>query len=297
MPQVCFLTISALLRHFCLRRFIALCALFPAFSSVSAFRAFCGHFTAFSSVSVALLGFLWLGAAPLWAQSGPPPADDLRALIKRVETQHRGDTSHGKTRMNIRTKDWARTLVMETWSIGRDRFLVKIIDPAKEKGTCTLKVESEIWNFFPKIDRLMKIPSSLMGDKWMGSHFTNDDLVKDNKIEELYDLTKESGDEKIMVIKAVPKPTAAVVWGKILYTIDLEKTVPITVDYYDEAGVKVRTIAFDQIKMISNRWLAMRMRVIPVETPEESTEMLFESLEFDLPLPSNLFSIQSLRKR
>ena len=224
-------------------------------------------------------------------------ADELRALIKKVETQHRGLTSHGKTRMIIVTKDWSRTLSMETWSEGRDRFLVQILEPAKERGTATLKVQSDIWNYFPKIDRLIKIPSSLMGDKWMGSHFTNDDLVKEDKIDELYDLTQERVDDKTIVIKATPKATAAVVWGKLEYSIDREKEVPIFIDYFDEAGKKVRTVTFDTVEMVSNRWVARRMKVQPLEAANESTELHFDVLEFDLKLPSNLFSLQSLRKR
>ncbi|MBF0409090.1 MAG: outer membrane lipoprotein-sorting protein [Candidatus Riflebacteria bacterium] len=235
--------------------------------------------------------------------------DELKDLIIKVETQHRGLTSHGNTRMTIATKDWKRSLLMETWSEGRGKFLVRIKEPAKEKGTCTLKVENDIWNYFPKIDRLIKIPSSLMGDKWMGSHFTNDDLVKDNKIEELYDLKKEGMDKNIVIVQAVPKASSAVVWGKIIYRIDEEKAVPESVDYFDEAGKKVRTIKFDQVQLISGRWVALRMRVEPLasgESPEskdseksnviEFTEMLFENIEFDLPVAPNLFSIRSLRK-
>lgn len=229
--------------------------------------------------------------------SGPATTDDLRALIKKVETQHRGSSSHGKTRMNIVTKDWSRTLTMETWTEGRDRFLVQILEPAKERGTSTLKVQSDIWNYFPKIDRLIKIPSSLMGDKWMGSHFTNDDLVKEDKIDELYDLTEQRRDEKTVVILAVPKPDAAVVWGKLEYSIDREKEVPIFIDYFDEAGKKVRTVSFDRVDMVCNRWVARRIKVQPLDTPSESTEMNFDSLEFDLKLSGNLFSLQSLRKR
>ena len=222
---------------------------------------------------------------------------ELRALVKKIETQHRGQTSHGKTRMRIVTRDWSRTLTMETWSEGRDRFLVRILEPAKERGTATLKSQNDIWNFFPKIDRLIKIPSSLMGDKWMGSHFTNDDLVKEDKIDELYDLTQERAEAKTIVIRAVPKPDAAVVWGRLDYTVDREKEVPVSVEYFDESGKKVRTMMFDQVESISHRWVARRMRVLPCENSDESTELVFDSLEFDITLPSNLFSLQSLRKR
>ena len=93
-----------------------------------------------------------------------------------------------------------------------------------------------MWNYLPKIDRLIKIPSSLMGDSWMGSHFTNDDLVKENKIDELYDLTLNKHEGKIVIVDCVPKPDAAVVWGRIEYTVDIEKLIPMEVRYFDEDG-------------------------------------------------------------
>ena len=241
--------------------------------------------------------FPGLSLAQPASSTSPAPDEDLKALIKTIETQHRGETSKGRTRMNISTQNWKRSMVMETSSEGREKFLARITEPAKERGTCTLKVQNDIWNYFPKIDRLVKIPSSLMGDKWMGSHFTNDDLVKNDLVDEMYDLAKVSEDGRIIVILAVPKPNAAVVWGKLLYTIDRERKIPLSVDYFDEEGVKVRTMTFDQPEKIGQRWVCKRMKVSPLETPEEFTEVLFETLEFDIKLPGNLFSVQSLRKQ
>ena len=260
--------------------------------------------------------FFWILGPIGWADSSPSadqqpsttsargseavPAytpTELRALVRKIETQHRGQTSHGKTRMRIVTKDWTRTLTMETWSEGRDRFLVRILEPSKERGTATLKCQRDIWNYFPKIDRLIKIPSSLMGDKWMGSHFTNDDLVKEDKIDELYDLVQERADATSIVIRATPRPDAAVVWGRLEYTIDREKEVPISVGYFDENRKKVRMMLFDQVASIGHRWVALRMRVQPCDTSNESTEFVFDFLEFDIALSPTLFSLPSLRKR
>ncbi|MBT4482436.1 MAG: outer membrane lipoprotein-sorting protein, partial [Candidatus Latescibacteria bacterium] len=111
---------------------------------------------------------------------------DAQSLVREIETQYQGTTSHSIMRMKVVTDVWTRELVMESWSESRDRYIARIISPKKEEGTATLKIGDEMWNYLPKIDRLMKIPSSLMGDSWMGSHFTNDDLVKENKIDELY---------------------------------------------------------------------------------------------------------------
>jgi hypothetical protein len=142
----------------------------------------------------------------------------------------------------------------------------------------------------------MKIPSSLMGDRWMGSHLTNDDLVKENKVDELYTFTVASETATEATIVATPKPHAAVVWGSITYRLDLTRQIPLDVTYFDEDGELVRTITFDQVRTVNGRTLPMRMRYVPADAPSEYTEMVYEKLEFDGPLPASLFSVRSLRK-
>jgi Outer membrane lipoprotein-sorting protein len=194
--------------------------------------------------------------------------------------------------------DWGeRELTMDTWSEGRDKFLAKILAPKKEEGTATLKIGDEMWNYLPKIDRLIKIPSSLMGDRWMGSHLTNDDLVKENKIDELYTFEFESIVDSIATIICIPKPDAPIVWDKVIYRVNLNKTIPIDVDYYDERGKLVRIMSFDMVEKVSGRWVPLRMKVQPVEQPNEMTELVYDKLEFDVKFPENFFSVQSLRRQ
>lgn len=222
---------------------------------------------------------------------------DARALIKHIETQHLGKTSKARARMKVKTEYWSRTLVMDMWGEGRDKFLVTIRSPKKEKGTGSLKIIDDLWNYLPKIDRLMKVPSSLMGDSWMGSHFTNDDVVKEYKIDELYVFEVLKDDGKSAVVSGVPREDAAVVWGRIEYHVDLKKRVPTSVKYFDEDGELVRVMDFDQVEKISGRWIPMRMVIKPVEDPDELTEFIYDSLELDVPLKKGLFSIRSLRRR
>lgn len=224
---------------------------------------------------------------------------DLNAqeIVRQIETQYQGETSHTIMIMNVVTEAWSRKLRMEAWSEGRDKFLATILSPKKEAGTATLKINDDMWNYLPRIDRLMKIPSSLMGDSWMGSHLTNDDLVKENKIDELYTLEIERIEGQVVTISCTPKPDAAIVWGRVVYQADMAKKIPITIDYYDEDGELVRTMSFDRVERISGRWIPLRMSVRPVEEPDEKTELVYESLEFDVTLPKDLFSVQSLRRR
>jgi hypothetical protein len=221
---------------------------------------------------------------------------DAQSLVREIETQYQGTTSHSIMRMKVVTDVWTRELVMESWSESRDRYIARIISPKKEEGTATLKIGDEMWNYLPKIDRLMKIPSSLMGDSWMGSHFTNDDLVKENKIDELYTFEIERIEGEQVSIICKPKPDAAVVWDKIIYLADYEKKMPIKIDYYDEQGDLVRTFSFDDVRNIQGRWIPMIMKIQPIDEPEESTVLVYEELEFDIKLKENQFSISSLRR-
>ena len=222
---------------------------------------------------------------------------DAYELVRLVETQYRGETSYSVMTMSIVTDVWSREITMEAWSEGRDKFLAVITAPRKEEGTATLKIDDEIWNYLPRIDRLMKIPSGLMGDSWMGSHLTNDDLVKEDKIEEVYDLTVAERDGGRIVIDGVPKPDAAVVWGRIEYHIDLARRIPLLIRYYDEDDVLVRTMTFDDVRKSGDRWVPMAMRIQPEEKPDEHTLIQYGELEFGVALDDDLFSLQSLRRR
>ena len=221
---------------------------------------------------------------------------DARALIQEVETKYRGETAYAVMRMRIRTAAWSRELVMESWSRGRDDFLAEIREPAKERGIRTLKVGEEIWNYLPRIDKLMKIPSSMMGDAWMGSHVTNDDLVQDSKIEDLYEFSVAWADPATAAIEATPRPDAAVVWGRIFYVVDRQRQVPVEIRYDDEDGVAVRRMVFADVRRIGERWIPMQMTVIPLDKPNEATEIIYETLRFGEPVAADRFSLRALRR-
>lgn len=225
------------------------------------------------------------------------PRIDAKALIREIETAARGRTSRAKATMRIKTEYWERALSMEMWGEGRERFLAVIREPKKERGVATLKRDDEVWNYLPKIDRLVKVPSALMGDAWMGSHLTNDDLVKEDKIEELFALEVSAVEGSTATIVAVPRPDAAVVWGKIVYRVDLERRVALDVAYFDEDGAKVRVMTLDRVAQVAGRWVPLRVRVLPVEDPGEFTEIVYDELELDIPLDEGLFSLRALRRR
>jgi outer membrane lipoprotein-sorting protein len=231
-----------------------------------------------------------------WSGTAQAEETEVQALIRRVETQYQGRTSHAVAHMKITTEYWSREIVMEMWSRGRDTFLARILSPKKDEGVATLKIGGEMWNYLPNIDRLIKIPSSMMGESWMGSHLTNDDLVKENQVDKLYDLTlkKEGGEAEVT---GIPKSEAPVVWGKLVYRIEMKRLIPLFIDYYDEENRLVRKITFDRVKEISGRAVPLHMVVQPVDKPKERTELTYTKLEFDIKLSDDLFSIRSLRRQ
>ncbi len=237
-----------------------------------------------------------LAAALTFVSPGLIVALDVQSLVREVEQQYMGQSSRAKTTMQVRTEHWERNLEMESWSLGRDYFIIRITEPAKERGVATLKRDKEVWNFLPKVDRVIKVPPSMMGGSWMGSHITNDDLVKANHIDEDYLLSLLEESETHYLVECLPRPDAAVVWGKIVYRINKNPRVPEQIDYYDEDMIKVREIRFDDVQQINDRTVPLRLTVLPLEKPGEMTIMHYKDLTFGVDLDESDFSLRRLKQ-
>ncbi|HOX46591.1 MAG TPA: outer membrane lipoprotein-sorting protein [Myxococcota bacterium] len=244
-------------------------------------------------------GLLWSAAA--WA-AGPAPGagHSAKELLDKVDDLYRGASSHGKMSMRVVTEHWTREMKLEFWSQGKDQSLVRILAPLKEKGTATLKSGNSIWNYLPKVNRVIKVPSSMMGGSWMGSHFTNDDLVKESRMAEDFDfaVTFEGAREglEIIEITCTPRPEAAVVWGKVVVVLDRASELPLRSDYHDEDLELARTMTFGEVRLLGGRRVPSLMRVVPADKPREATEVRYDEVEFDLDLDAGLFSLRSLQR-
>lgn len=257
-----------------------------------------------SSKQRGLDGKRWIGlVASLWCclVTIPAQAMEVDELIHHIDRLWRGETSQANMSMTVKTRHYERTMTMEAWSKGKDYSLVVIREPVKDRGISTLKVEENIWNYLPKINRVTKVPSSMMSGSWMGSHFTNDDLVKESTFEDDYDSTitfeGERNGKTIYELTSLPKPNAAVVWGKVVMSIEQKSLAPYKALYYDEEGVLIRTMTFDAIQQIDGRAVPMRMSLQPEDKPNESTMIVYHDIEFGVSLDSSFFSLQSLKRR
>ena len=233
---------------------------------------------------------------PLSAQ-----ATDLAVLLKHIDELWEGESSRANMTMEVQTQRYSRSMTMESWSKGKEYSLIVIQSPQKDKGIATLKVKENIWNYLPKINRVTKVPSSMMSGSWMGSHFTNDDLVNESRLQDDYhsQITFEGvrGGKSLIELTAIPKENAAVVWGKVIMLIASENLVPLEAKYFDEEGTLVRTMRFELVQQHAGRFIPMRMVLTPADKPGESTLVLYNLIDFDVKIEESFFSLQNLERR
>lgn len=226
-------------------------------------------------------------------------AQSAREIMDRVDQLLRGRSSSGAFRMEIVTEHWNRTLEMRAWSLGTEYSLIRILAPNRDAGTATLKAGNDIWNYLPRVDRTIRLPPSLMGGAWMGSHFTNDDLVKESRIVDDYDIEigfeGERDGTEVWEFVLTPKPEAAVIWGRIVEQVRKDDLMPEWARYYDEDGELVRSLTFSDFRVMGGRLVPAVMTVQPADKPEESTTIQYTDLEFDVDLDESFFSLRQLR--
>jgi len=253
-----------------------------------------------------LIAFL-AAAAPIDA----PPADlpvcptaseapDVVPLMQRTERVLEGRSSVAVMTMTIKTPSYERSVKMKLWSKGRDFALVRIVGGGpRETGMMTLKREKQLWNYLPQAGRVMKLPTGMMGDAWMGSDFTNDDLVKGSSIATDFtskvDKTVEHEGRKAWFVTLTPKPDAKVVWGKVELLLDRETCIPLEQRFFDEDGVLARRMTYSDLKKVGWRNFPMKLSVFPAEKGR-STSMAYESIALDGDVPDDTFSLRRLQQ-
>jgi len=224
---------------------------------------------------------------------------DPEIILNKVDDLYRSNASHGILTLAVTTSNWQRTLTLEQWSKGNDMHLIKVLKPKKEKDLATLRVDNNVWNYMPKVKRVVKIPSSMMSSSWMGSHFTNDDLVKQSRmvIDYNFSITYEGVRDGIDIVEisCIPKKNAAIVWGKVKVIVYRNDFIPLNIVYYDEDLKLSRTLKFSNIQVLGGKKIPLQMKMVPTDEPEESTAILWEKIDFDLAIKDDFFSLRKLK--
>jgi len=223
---------------------------------------------------------------------------DAKELVKAAMDHWRGSTSYSEMTMTIHRTDWERSMSMRAWSEGDKLSLVRVTEPRKDAGNGTLLKDNDMWSFSPKINRIIKIPSSMMSQGWMGSDFSNKDISKSTDILEQYDhsLTgkAELDGHTVYTVEAIPHEDAATVWGKEVLKIR-DDFVLLEEQYWDQDEELVKVMRANDITEMGGRPVARVLRMGKLETPDEWTEMTVSEIEFDIELPTGVFTLSNLR--
>jgi len=223
---------------------------------------------------------------------------DARQIVRDALNHWRGLSSHGVMTMTIHRPDWERSMTMETWTEGEKKSLVRITAPQKDRGNGTLIDDRNMWTFSPKVNRVIKVPSSLMGQSWMGSDFSNKDISRTDDIVEEYEHTlldtREVDGHTVYQIESVPHEDAAVVWGKEVLSIR-DDNVLVEHRFYDQDGQLVKMLTTQEIRVMGGRAVASKQRMQKEGARDEWTAVTVEAVEFDLPLSDSVFTLSNLR--
>ena len=227
-------------------------------------------------------------------------AQSAKEIVAKANELIRAKSSYSELTMTIVKPDWSREMAMKIWSLEPEFALVLITEPAKDKGTVTLKRQREVWNWIPSVHRVIKIPPSMMMQSWMGSDFTNDDLVRQSSIVEDYTHVI-AGEEKLdgyecYKIEMIPKPDAGVVWGKIITWISKDGYLQLKADHFDEDMVLVKTMTGSNIVKMGGRTIPAHWEMIPHDDPGQKTIMDYKNIKFNIEIDEAFFSQQNMKR-
>jgi hypothetical protein len=220
-------------------------------------------------------------------------------IVKKADEKMRGNTSQVELTIKTIRPSWTRSMNIKAWMKGNDYSMILIQSPAKDKGIAFLKRKKEVWNWIPSLERTIKLPPSMMNQSWMGTDFSNDDLVKESSV--VNDYTHSFAGDTVVdgrncyVIQMIPKPEAAVVWGKIVACIDKKDFLQLHTRFYDEEGKLISIMNAYDVKMMDNRLIPTRFEMLPQDNKNQKTEMIYKTVQYNRPIEDGFFTTEKMK--
>lgn len=222
-----------------------------------------------------------------------------KEIVQKADSRMRGNTSIVEITIKTVRPSWSRTMDVKAWTKGTDYSLILVQSPAKDKGIVFLKRKKEVWNWMPSLERIIKLPPSMMSQSWMGTDFTNDDLVKESSVLNDYDhsLIGDTviGSRNCYIIQMIPKAEAAVVWGKLIVCIDKTDFIELHTRFYDEEGVLINSMNGYDVKLMDGRLIPTRFEMIPADKRNHKTEMIYRSVQYDRSISDGFFTTEKMK--
>ncbi|MCF8062681.1 MAG: outer membrane lipoprotein-sorting protein [Deltaproteobacteria bacterium] len=230
--------------------------------------------------------------------AAPAHAEDAQAVVEASFHYYRGDTSVGTVDMTVHRPEWERVFTIKAWTKGEDRSLIRILGPPKDRGNGTLKKGPEMWMYNPKVNRVIKVPPSMMSQSWMGSDFSNNDLAKSDSLIKDYNHeivgTGSHEGKKVYVIESHPMPRAPVVWGKQRLRIR-EDHIFLEETFFDQDMEPVKTMSAGDIRMMGGKLFPATWKMQKADAEGEYTLLEYREIAFDVEIPAGTFTLSNLR--
>lgn len=225
--------------------------------------------------------------------------NDASEIVRKADEKMRGSTMQAEIIIKTIRPSWSREMHCKIWEKGDDFALILIQSPLRDKGISFLKRKKEVWNWLPTLERTIKLPPSMMSQSWMGTDFTNDDLVKESSILQDYN-HKVIGDTLIQervchIIEMIPKPQAAVVWSKVILCVDKKDFLELHSRFYDEDGALINIMNSFDIKRMHDRIIPTRFEMIPTRKKGQKTEMIYKNIRYNSPIDDNFFTVVQMQ--
>lgn len=227
-------------------------------------------------------------------------SQDALDIVKKADEKMQGKSSQSEMEMTLVRQTWQRSLTFKNWTLGTEYALTLITAPSKESGQSFLKLKNDMWNWNPTVNKIIKLPPSMMSQGWMGSDYTNDDVLKESSI--VVDYTHKIIGEEIISnlecwkIELLPHEDAAVVWGKIILWISKQDFMELKIDYFDEEMAWIKTHTCSDIKNMGGRVIPTRFEIIPADKPNQKTIVVIKNIRWDHDIPVSFFSQQNMKK-
>lgn len=248
------------------------------------------NFQLYRQIIIFYLCILSISSATVFAD------EDAVALLNKMDALYRSESSQATMKMQILTPNWQRTLELQSWTIGMDDTFIRILSPAKDRGVTTLKIGREMWNYFPKINKTIKVPPSMMMGSWMGSDFTNDDLVREVSLAKEYHV-QQVDEDKNYRLKLTPKKDTVTVWARIEFVLSKNNLLPLEQIYFNEKNEKVRSMIFSDIREFSGKLLPSKMTMTSHNKEGHKTVIEYTDAIFNIHIAEDIFTLRNLQKR
>lgn len=220
-------------------------------------------------------------------------------IMRKADEKMRGNSSQAEMTFKTIRSTWTREMSVKTWSKGKDLAMILVTSPAKEKGIVYLKRKKEVWNWIPVLERVIKLPPSMMANSWMGTDFSNDDLVKESSVVDDYTqrFLRDTTINNLPCyqIELIPKPSTAVVWGKLKVAVDKKDYLQLYTEFYDEGNELVSTMQGLEVKVMDGRLIPTRIIMVPKNKKNQRTEIIYKSILFNRPIGENYFSLEQIK--